>query len=381
MRHTNAKVVRKYQRVLTRLEEDVLSGKYKAGQRLPSEAALVRQFQVSRITVGRAIRELGSKGLVERRVGSGTYVRAEKTAGLLFGLLIPDLGETEIFEPICRGMAGAPAASAHALLWGNTTWRSASKGEQAWQLCRQYISRNAAGVFFAPLELTPESEKVNLGILAALEDAGIPVVLLDREVAQYPRRGKHDLVGIDNHRAGFVITEHLLQLGCRRFGFVSYPNSASTVPRRISGFREALSVYGAPPESAVVQRLDPSQATEVRQLVESFRPDAIVCANDRTAGLLMHSLIGLGYRIPDDMRIVGFDDVKYARLLPIPLTTIHQPCRNIGEAAMAAMLERVSRPDMPARDILLGCKLVVRDSCGARKDRKPGSGQASASCA
>ncbi len=369
MARTDKGPVHKYQQVLVRLEEDILAGKYKVGQKLPSEASLIRQFQTSRITVGRAIRELGSKGLVERRVGSGTYVRAEKTPGLLFGLLIPDLGQTEIFEPICQGMASAPQAAAHALLWANATPRSATKSatkeEQAWQLCRQYIARDVSGVFFAPLELTPESESTNLRVLAALESAEIPVVLLDREVLPYPRRGKHDLIGIDNHRAGFMATEHLLQLGCRRIGFLSYPRSASTVAIRISGFREALSVSGAPYEAEFVQRLDPSQEPEVRQMVESIHPDAIICANDRTAGILMHSLIALGYRIPDDIRIAGFDDVKYARLLPIALTTIHQPCRNIGEAAMAAMLERVSRPDMPARDILLSCRLVVRDSCGA----------------
>src|SRR5437899_11734563 len=100
----------KYRQVFERLSRDILAGKYKAGQKLPSEAALVRQFGTSRITVGRAVRELKERGLVERIAGSGTYVR-ERTigeGGALFGLLIPDLGETEIFEPICQGMAGAP---------------------------------------------------------------------------------------------------------------------------------------------------------------------------------------------------------------------------------------------------------------------------------
>jgi GntR family transcriptional regulator, arabinose operon transcriptional repressor len=81
----------------------------------------------------------------------------------------------------------------------------------------------------------------------------------------------------------------------------------------------------------------------------------------------MHCLIRLSFRIPEDVRIAGIDDVEYANLLPIPLTTVHQPCREIGIAAMAAMLERVTNPDMPIRDILLDCKLVIRDSCGADK--------------
>jgi GntR family transcriptional regulator of arabinose operon len=67
------------------------------------------------------------------------------------------------------------------------------------------------------------------------------------------------------------------------------------------------------------------------------------------------------------VRIVGIDDIPYASLLPVPLTTVHQPCREIGRAAMAAMLERINRPRMPARDVLVESSLVVRDSCGARK--------------
>jgi DNA-binding LacI/PurR family transcriptional regulator len=101
--------------------------------------------------------------------------------------------------------------------------------------------------------------------------------------------------------------------------------------------------------------------------METLKPEAVVGANDRTAGHLMHSLIRLNYRVPEDVRIAGIDDVAYANLLPIPLTTVHQPCKEIGVAAVAAMLERVANPDMPVRDILLDCRLVIRDSCGVLK--------------
>jgi GntR family transcriptional regulator of arabinose operon len=70
--------------------------------------------------------------------------------------------------------------------------------------------------------------------------------------------------------------------------------------------------------------------------------------------------------IPADVRIVGIDEFAYASLLTVPLTTMHQPCREIGRAAMTAMLERLARPDMPARKIFLECPLIVRESCGAK---------------
>lgn len=355
----------KYRQVYAALRREIQSGRWTRGQRLPSEAELVKRFGASRITVGRAVRELQSAGLVERRIGSGTYLKTPDAPALSFGLLIPDLGETDIFEPICQGMMASPLAREHALVWGSPQGAGASKEERAWQLCRQYIDRRVAGVFFAPLELVADKDDVNRRIADALEEARVPVVLLDRTVLPYPRRGRHDLVGIDNRRAGYVITEHLLRLTCRRLAFVAMPHAAATVDAREAGYREALYAAGVDVDRASVQRCDPTDGAAVRALMEAQRPDGIVCANDRTAARLMQTLLRLGYAIPSDVRLVGIDDVDYASLLPVPLTTLRQPTMAIGDAALTTMLERVARRDLPPRDVLFHCDLVVRQSCGA----------------
>lgn len=355
----------KYRQVYSALRREIQSGRWKSGERFPSEADLVRTFGASRITVGRAVRELQAAGLVERRVGSGTYVKAAHAAGALsFGLLIPNLGETEIFEPICQGMMASPLAREHALVWGSPNGGGTSKEEHAWHLCRQYIERRVSGVFFAPLDLVADKDDVNKRIADALDEARIPIVLLDRTVLPYPERGHHDLVGIDNRRAGYVIAEHLLRLGCRRVAFVALPHAAATVAAREAGYREALYASGLAPDRALIQRLDPADADNVAKFMESTEPEGIVCANDRTAAHLMHTLLRLKYEIPRDVRLVGIDDVEYARLLPVPLTTLRQPTRQIGDAALTTMLERVARRDLPPRDVLLHCELVVRESCG-----------------
>ena len=366
----------KHRQVYRALEREIQHGRWKEGDRLPSEADLVRQFGASRITVGRAVRDLQRAGLVERRAGSGTYVRTKRgTAALSFGLLIPDLGETEIFEPICQGMMASPLAREHALLWGSQTGGGGSKEERAWELCRQYIDRRVSGVFFAPLELTPAKDEVNLRIAGALDEARIPIVLLDRTVVPYPQRGHHDLVGIDNRRAGYVITEHLLRLGARRIAFVGVGNAAATVDARASGYREALAAGDVPYDRALVRRIDPADVAAVRGLMDSARPEAIVCANDWTAARVMRTLLELGHAVPGDVRLVGIDDVEYAPLLPVPLTTLRQPTRQIGAAALAAMLDRVAGADLPTRDILLHGTLIVRHSCGAPEaQRGEGSG-------
>lgn len=356
----------KYQQVYAALRREIQSGRLRRGDRLPSEADLGRQFGASRITVGRAVRELQAAGLVERRAGAGTFVRAPLAGGALsFGLLIPDLGETDIFEPICQGMMASPLARAHALVWGSLDPAAGSKAAMAWRLCEQYIDRKVHGVFFAPLELTASKDDVNARIARALDDAGIPVVLLDRTVVPYPRRGHHDLVGIDNRRAGYVITDHLLGLGARRVAFVARPHAAATVGAREAGYREALHAAGVGFDPSLSVRLDPDDAGDVRGLLGAAAPDAIVAANDRTAARLLRTLQRLGVEVPGAIRLAGIDDAEFASLLPVPLTTLRQPSRQIGDAAIAAMLERVARRDLPTRDILLHCELIVRRSCGA----------------
>lgn len=363
----------KHRQVFDELQREITSGKYLAGQKLPSEADLVRRFGASRITVGRAVRDLQQQGLVERRAGSGTYIRTPQPpvqpSGLSFGLLIPDLGRTDIFEPICQGMTDAPGAAGHALIWGNTGQlheSAATRQTQALQLCQQYISRGVAGVFFAPIESLPAGDTTNHQIAASLQAAGIPLVLLDRDFLPYPQRSPHDVVGIANRSAGFIPTQHLLDLGSRRIVFFSYPHTVATVDERIAGYRDAFYLRGLPVDPAFVQHLRADDLESIKNLLETLHPDAFVCANDRTAGRLMQSLISLGVRIPQEIRIVGIDDITYASLLPVPLTSVHQPCREIGIAAMSTMLERLARPSMAVRNVLLETTLVIRDSCGAR---------------
>ena len=93
--------------------------------------------------------------------------------------------------------------------------------------------------------------------------------------------------------------------------------------------------------------------------------DAIICANDLTAAELLKTLAELKIAVPAKVRVVGFDDVRYATLLPVSLTTISQPCREIAQIAFRAMQERIKEPTIPTRTLTVAPRLVVRDSCGA----------------
>lgn len=361
----------KHQVVFEYLYSRIQSGEYKAGDRLPSEAELGTMFDASRITVAKAVLELQRMNLVTRRPGAGTHVQATKQAdGHTFGLLIPELGLTEIFEPICHGMMRSPSARPDALLWGNATGPGASgsrreAADEAEHMAQRFISQKVSGIFFAPLELIPDKDAANRRIMRTLERARMTTVLLDRCYLPYPERSAHDLVGIDNRRTGYIATEHLIQHDVTRLAFVAEVDSASTVDARITGFHEAMRRRGIRAEIDPAWRGSAQDQDFVKNLLELSRPEGIVCANDVTAARLMQSLIALGRRIPEDIRIVGIDDVKYASLLPVPLTTMHQNCSAIGVTAMTTMLERLEHPELPTRDILLKTRLVVRRSCGA----------------
>jgi DNA-binding LacI/PurR family transcriptional regulator len=311
--------------------------------------------------------------LVKRRRGAGTYVSRPNGAGKLLGLLIPGLGNTEVFEPICGEMARVAQQEGHSLVWGaahlahNQFASNFDKGAIAWDLCQRFIRDRVGGVFFAPLELIPEKDIINRRIAAALDEAGIPVVLLDRDYVKYPGRSNHDLVGINNRRVGHTITDHLFAAGCKRLVFVLRPGSASTIHARAAGFAEAFITRRMPFKVGFIHECDPCNTAFIRQMLRKDKPDGIVCGNDVTAGYLLHTLEELGVSVPDDMMIGGIDDVKYADLLRVRLTTVRQPFAAIGDAAYHAMLDRIERPNAAPRHITLGCELVVRDSTRQKK--------------
>ena len=356
------------------LRRAILNGQYQPGQKLPTDSEFSERFQTSRLTIMRALRDLQTEGLVRRKAGAGTYVNSESgVTPHVFGLLIPDLGEGEIFEPVCQGMARTGQSEHQALLWGNTSPAADTKAKQAEELCRYYIANKVAGVFFAPIELIEERWEVNQRIVSMLNAARIPIVLLDRDIYDYPERSQYDVVGLNNHRAGYRMAAHLLQGGVTRVGFMARVGSAPTVAMRIAGYREALWNAGIRPDASWIAWGDPSDTKFVREFLERARPEAVLCATDYTAGLFMQSLSALKIEVPSQIRLAAFDDVKYASLLPVPLTTLRQPCFAIGAQAIYTMLDRIARTDSSPRDILLDGELVVRESCGVRASTHSGN--------
>jgi len=306
-------------------------------------------------------------GIIVRRAGSGSYLKAPAPPSAAvrnktFGLLVPGLGRTEILDPICNEITRFAQSMECTVLWGDAA-QPILTGADALKLCEQYIERAVDGVFFAPMETVPDRALWNQRVADALLEAGIPMVLLDRDLSEFPARSNYDLIGIDNFRAAVTITQHLLQAGSRKICFLAKPEFPSTTDLRLAGCREAVIRHGDG-ATASAAFINPEDREAVKAMLRTSGADAVLCANDQTAALLLRSLNELGVHTPGTVRIAGFDDVQYATLLAVPLTTIRQPCREMGRAATLALLERSNDPSIPAREILLPFDLVVRQSSG-----------------
>lgn len=354
-----------YERVHDYLETAIRRGDFAPGDMLPTDNELAARFEVSRPTVARAMANLKEAGVVERRPGYGTTVvnvPRDRQGHLTLGLLIPGLGETEIFEPICAKIASLAEARDFSLIWGGGGQAADVNRRNAVLLADRYIEQRVDGVFFTPVELIAGHQEINDHILNALEEASIPVVLLDRDSVPDPLSGENDLVGLDNRQAGYVVAEHLVARGCRSLGFVSHTDVANTVAIRIEGARRALVDAEMGSESFRLYETDADEQALADQLASARMPDGLICYNDSSAARLMQALGAAGVAVPDGVRIAGFDDVEYAKLLATPLTTYRQPCSEIGIVAVETMLSRISNPGIPPRKITLKGELIERRS-------------------
>lgn len=347
----------RHRAIFEALQKEIATGAFAADGRLPTEQELTRRFRASRPTVARALNDLRGQGLIDRRPGAGTFLRsANPLHGGLIGLIGAGLGHTEILGPIGDEIARAARLARYHLLLGD-----AGGGErQADALGREFRARGVAGVVMAPLESLAGREAANRHIAAALAAAGIPVVLIDRDLLDFPARSALDLVAVDDVRAGCRLAAHLLERGCRRLGFVARPSPPSTTDLRIAGCRVA--VAACPGAGLAVHLGDPDSPAFAGELLRRPACDGLICANDRTAAQLMRTLAAAGVRVPQQVRVAGFDDVRDAAGLPVPLTTMRLPCRELGAMAVRTLLERIREPDLPARLITLDARLVVRRS-------------------
>jgi LacI family transcriptional regulator len=262
-----------------------------------------------------------------------------------------------VYEALSRAVdqAGAHLLLAHLVAEANLVDEAAESAERL-------IARGVRGVFYLPHGISGDGESVNRRVIELFTRANIPVVLLDRDICEFPQRSVHDLVGVDNLRGGYLLGQHLIELGCRRTMFFSENVSFSSARARWTGYRAAMEAAGVEARSFGG---DPESSASVMQAVRQHKPDGIVCDNDRHAAIIMRHLLNERIAIPDEIKLAGFDDTPTASLLTVPLTTVRQPAAAIALRAASVMNDRIAHPHLPPVHVAVHCELIVRASTGA----------------
>lgn len=219
---------------------------------------------------------------------------------------------------------------------------------------QQFERLRIGGVIVTPL--SPDTEP-----LVTLRDAGVPVVVVAR------RWQDGDYVTADNELGGRMVGSHLLELGHKRMAIVALDEPGHTAAAdRLSGFRDRLAEANLEAPVVWTKSLSTSEGASSAGAILSLspRPTAVFVMADRLAIGVVHELLSRGVRVPDELAVVGYDDIHYSAFLEVPLTTVALPKVEIGQIAAEILFDRMKSGTSiePWRQVLLPPRLVVRAS-------------------
>lgn len=271
-------------------------------------------------------------------------------------VVLPSIGDP-FFTAVMRGIRTAAKAKGYSVLIEETQFNSKTADEVGAML----VSRQTDGII-----LLASMSPFGTEILSAKSRRRLPIVVgcekVSSELADLPS------VHIDNVAAAKEATNYLISLGHERIGMIYGQESSLLTKDRELGYRAAMKQAQLPIESGWLTegRLSISDARRAtRELLNhSHRPTAIFCANDEMAIGCLHEIKSAGLRVPEDVSVIGFDDIRYAEVTDPPLTTISQPAEEIGECVMYRLCRRIEEGpgNTNSESQIVPHKLVIRQS-------------------
>jgi len=295
--------------------------------------------------IAEAIEELGyvrNDAARQLRAGSSTTI----------GLLAFDVGNP-FFVDLARRVEGYAASRGLSVLLAN----SDGSEERERGYLELFEQQRVGGVLVSPVgDIEQQLER--------LHRREIPVVIVDKQV----RPDLNASVSIDDVEGGYMAAAHLISRGCRRLAFVGGPSGLRQVDDRLAGAHRAVAAHeGISIEVIAVQErsVDVGRAIGERLLLRpgTDRPDGVFAMNDRLAFGLLQTLVVSGrVRVPDEIAVIGYDDIEFASAAVVPLSSIRQPRAEFAKAAV----ELLSGTANPPRQVVLEPHLVVRASTRQR---------------
>lgn len=272
------------------------------------------------------------------------------------GVVLSEI-ETPLFLSTLSSIEPIARDAGYAVLIGNA--RTAS--EEA-EICKVLLSKQVDGLIFVSVSGYAERD-----CMLDLVQANIPVVLVNR-AASYE---EFDQINWDDTTGASAAVEHLIDLGHRRIAHLRGPQGRRSGENRLRGYRAGLERHGIPYNPEYVRSGDYTDAPatwarSVRELMDLVpTPTAIIASDDVVAAVTMRTLQHDGWRVPDDVAVIGTDDQHFCSYLNPALTTVRLPVVNAGKLAVEMMLGRISGQRVQTEHVVLPCLLIVRESCGA----------------
>jgi len=359
-----------YAQIEKDIRRRIRAGKLKPGDQLGSYNELSKEYSVSVITVKRAIYNLTNEGLIFTRVGKGIYVAEERKEKLnlsqhkSIGLVLQDLNHP-YFSLVVNGIEERAYELGYNVLISN----SSNKIEKEESQINHFREMGVDGLVIASLSL----EYKATDYIRRIHEEGFPYVMVS-----YIHDPEYWYVGTNQELGGYLATQHLIKLGYTSIGYLHAGKSNLLSEIRKNGYYRALTEYDVPYESKFIFYLDeehPASIADRFKLGYDFgkkwksldhKPAAVFAYTDLVALGLEKALIEEGISIPDEVGIVGFDDITMAAYANIPLTTVHQPAHKIGRMSVDIIQKRIDGTDVGNRTTL-NPTLVIRESCGASK--------------
>lgn len=338
------------------LRERILQGVWPEGSAIPSEKVLCAEFNVARGTLRHALRRLEDDGYLRREQGRGSFVQTNErqygspAQARKVALLVPYVRDSSVLS-IFVGFQDA----AERLGW-SVLFRQANTGlEEQRATITRLIDERVAGIALYPADSDSAAP-----LTQAIPD-GFPIVLIDR----YLKGLDADYVASDHFGGALWAVQHLIDYGHRRIGFVRWLSTSTSIEHRMLGYQQALRERQIEIDPSLTFHVENYPTVDVTALVDYLaradRPTAVMAANDQIAIALYRAAVIAGMRVPQDLSIVGFDDLDISSRLDPPLTTLAQPFKQIGETAVQ-LLQRRIQTGGPFQRITLASQLMVRGS-------------------
>ncbi len=311
--------------------------------------ALNNKGEISTETRERVLHTVHSLGYRPNTLARGLVTH--KTFAL--GLVVPDIANP-FFAEVARGAEDAARKAGYSLFFCNAI---EDPGRELDAL-RTLEAQRVDGILLCSSRLADEQ-------LAAMLKRLPPIVLANREPVL---AGMHS-VCIDDERGARTAVEHLVRTGHRRIGLLAGPAASYSGRCRARGYQAALAEAGLPFEPNLIvpgaPYLEDGCATATRLLKEQPGTDALLCYNDLVAVGALQACASLGLRVPDDVAVIGFDDIPLAALVTPPLTTLRSNRRGLGQELVRLMLQTLDACRGGCENIVLTSDLIIRASAPA----------------